>query len=269
MDVSTSIPADIGLEVIDLQFDTAFASRTVRARDINVLPQGMRRIAHALVEAPDTILQVLVETAVELCGADSSAISLEKEDRTEDAWYQWAAIAGQHSSMYNADFPHYPSGCAVCLERGRPQHVRAFKRYFDFLGITAPPVTDGLMFPWQADEKRGTFYILAHGRADAFDREDCKIMEVLADFAAIGVRQLRQQKLLMEQAKLTAQAAMASELAHAINNPLQSLTNILYLAAQGYHGEAAKAVGCQALNDLERLSSQVKERLDLPHRKMR
>ena len=36
---------------------------------------------------------------------------------------------------------------------------------------------------------------------------------------------------------------MANDLAHKINNPLQSLTNVLYLAAEGYHGDEAKIVG--------------------------
>lgn len=268
--MSAPSPADTGLEVTDLQPDGSFAARPVRVRDVTIIPEGMRRVAHALVEHPETILQVLVETAVELCGADSSAISLEKEDPTEDAYYHWVAIAGQYSGMFNAVFPRYPSGCSICLERGRPQHVRASKRYFDILGIDAPlVVTDGLMFPWQTDEARGTIYILAHSREEAFDQGDFRIMEILADFAAIGVRQLRQQKLLMERAGLVAEAAMAHKLAHKINNPLQSLTNILYLAAKGHYGESAKAVGGETLGDLERLSSLVRELLNLPHQTAR
>ena len=62
---------------------------------------------------------------------------------------------------------------------------------------------------------------------------------------------------------------MANKLAHKINNPLQSLTNILYLAADGYHGDSARVVGCQALDDLERLSSLVRELLSLPHQNVR
>jgi len=270
MSVSARIPADTGLEVTDLQSDASFANRPVRKRGPCLLPEGMRRVAHALTEQPETILQVLVETAVQLCDADSSAISLEidKERRTEDAYYQWVAIAGQYSGMYNAVFPHYPSGCSICIQRGRPQHVRASKPYFDFLGITAPPVTDGLMFPWQTDETRGTIYILAHERTQAFDTEDLRIVGILADFAATGVRQLHQQKLLLERAEIVAQAAMANDLAHRINNPLQSLTNILYLASEGHNGEAGKSVGQQALCDLERLSSLVRELLNLPHQKL-
>ncbi len=94
-------------------------------------------------------------------------------------------------------------------------------------------------------------------------------MEILADFAAIGVRQLRQQNLLMERAGLVAEAAMANKLAHKINNPLQSLTNILYLAAEGHYGESAKNVGRETLGDLGRLSSLASELLNLPHQKAR
>ena len=40
---------------------------------------------------------------------------------------------------------------------------------------------------------RGTIFIMAHGRTEAFDLEDSRMMQVLADFAAMGVRQQRQQ----------------------------------------------------------------------------
>ena len=105
---------------------------------------------------------------------------------------------------------------------------------------------------------------MAHGRDMAFDSEDLKLMQILAEFAAMGIRQQRQQKLLVDKASAAAAAAMADELAHKINNPLQGLTNILYLASQGHHGESAKAVGQEALGDLERLSALVKQLLELP-----
>jgi nitrogen-specific signal transduction histidine kinase len=92
------------------------------------------------------------------------------------------------------------------------------------------------------------------------------MMQVLADFAATGVRQQRQQKILLEHAKAAAAAAMANELAHKINNPLQSLTNILYLAAEGQDGKDAAAVGRQALEHLTRLSALVEKLLALPNR---
>ena len=106
---------------------------------------------------------------------------------------------------------------------------------------------------------------MAHGRSEAFDQEDYRMMKLLAEFAAMGVRQQRQQKLLMDQARVTAAAAMANELAHQINNPLQGLTNILYLAEQGNIGDAAE-VGRLASGDLLKLSALVNRLLSLPFR---
>jgi nitrogen-specific signal transduction histidine kinase len=164
----------------------------------------------------------------------------------------------------DAVLPRYPSACGVCLERGRPQLFRVHQRFFDILGIQAPLVSDAILLPWEVDDTRGTIFIMAHGRAEAFDSADCEMMKVLANFAAMGVRHQRQQKLLVQQASISAAAAMANELAHRINNPLQSLTNVLYLAADGHYGQQAKALGEQTFGDLERLSILVKKLLALP-----
>ncbi len=269
MNSPASTWTETGLEVIDIQSDAAFAARCLHARDVTMQMEGMRRIAHAFVENPETILQELVNAAVELCGADSAGISIEKDDRTDKDFYHWVATAGQYSGFLNAVLPRYPSACGVCLQRGRPQLFRVGQRFFDLMGIEAPLVTDGILLPWEVDETRGTIFIMAHGRAEAFDQDDCRIMKVLADFAAMGVREQRQRKMLMEQASATAAAAMANDLAHQINNPLQSLTNILYLAAEGYDGEDARTMGRRAFADLQRLSVLVSKILALPRRKTR
>jgi nitrogen-specific signal transduction histidine kinase len=108
---------------------------------------------------------------------------------------------------------------------------------------------------------------MAHGRSEAFDQDDCRMMKVLADFAAMGVRHQSQQKLLLEQAGAAAATEMANKLAHEINNPLQGLTNVLYLAAEAKEGTDARAVARQAFGDLEKLSSLVKKLLALPYRR--
>jgi hypothetical protein len=258
-------PADTGLEVIDIGDDPAFAARHIHVRDVATQMEGMQRIARAFVERPETILQELVNAAVELCGADSAGISIEREDRTDKDFYHWVATAGEYTGFMNAVLPRYPSACGVCLERGRPQLFRVGKRFFEIMGIEAPLVTDGILLPWQIEEIRGTIFIMAHGRDEAFDLDDCRMMKVLADFAAMGVRQQRQQKKLVEQERAAAAAAMANDLAHKINNPLQSLTNILYLAAEGREATDGRAVGQQASGDLEKLSSLVKKLLELPY----
>jgi len=264
MTPNTSLPTDCGIEVIDLKSDPEFLERRLHARDPAAQLEGLQRLARAFVERPETVLQELVDSAVSLCGADSAGISVERPEKSENDYYHWIVTAGEYAGFLNAVLPHEPSACAICLERGRPQLFRVSQRFFDLMGIQAATVTDGILLPWQVDGQQGTVWLMAHGREMAFDGEDLKLMEVLAEFAAMGIRQRRQQKLLLDKASAAAAAAMADELAHKINNPLQSLTNILYLAAEGHNGEGARAVGRQALSDLQRLSALVKQLLELP-----
>jgi transcriptional regulator with GAF, ATPase, and Fis domain len=264
MDGTTAALEDCGLEVIDLESYGAFAERRLHVRDVAMQMEGMRRLTRAFVENPDTILQQLVNAAVDLCGADSAGISMEQEQRTDDNFYHWVATAGRYSSFLNAILPRYPSACGICLERGRPQLFRVSQRFFDLMGVEAPTVTDGILLPWQADETRGTIWIMAHGREEAFDGSDCSMMQMLADFAAMAVRHQRQQHTLMEQASATAVGALANELAHQINNPLQSVTNILYLAAEGNGAGDAKSLASDLSDHVQRLSMLVNKLLALP-----
>ena len=125
-------------------------------------------------------------------------------------------------------------------------------------------MTDGILLPWAIEEMRGTIFVMAHGRGEAFDTEDLRLMEVLANLAAMGVRQQRQQEKLLKLAGQRAAVAMAHELAHEINNPLQGLMNGLYIAAEGDGSGSDRALALKLLVDFERLSELVKKLLELP-----
>ena len=261
---STSVAEDTGLEVLDLDTHAEFASRRLHKRDLAVQIEGLRRLMHSFVQSSDTILQELVNAAVDLCGADSAGISLEMEEKSDTSYYHWVATAGQYNGFFNAVLPRYPSACGICLERGKPQLFRVSQRFFDIMGIEAPLVTDGILLPWQVENTRGTIFVMAHGRSAAFDKDDGQVMRVLADFAAMAVRHQRQQHAMMEQAKAAAAAAVAYKLADRINNPLQCLVNIAYLAAEGHSDQSAMTLGRELCTDLGRLSALVNESLGLP-----
>jgi len=261
MTFPASFPADTGIEVIDLNNDAEFLGRRLHVRDSAAELEGLQRLERAFVERPDTVLKELVDAAVSLYWANSAGISVERLDKTGHQYNHWIATAGDHAGFLNAMLPRDPCACAICLERGRPQLFRVSQRFFELIGIQAPTVTDGILLPWQVDGREDTVWIMAHGRAMAFESEDPKLMQVLAELAAMGIRHHRQQKLLVDKASA---AAMADELAHKINNPLQSSPNLLYLAADGHNGEGARALGMPALGDLQRLSALVKQLLELP-----
>lgn len=255
-------PEEHGLEVLDLSSDSAFSRRQIHNRDIGVQMVGLQRLSHALLERPGTILQELVNAAVDLCGADSAGISIEKEDGNDQEFYHWIATAGAYSNFMDAILPRQPSACGVTLERGRPQHFTVSRKFFDILGVDAPLVTDGLLLPWTTEDTRGTIFVMAHGRLEAFDENDARLMTMLADFAAMGYRQQKQQAKLIAQERLSAVAQMAHVLAHEINNPLQSMTNSAYLISQGSPGSVER--GVELSSDIERLSGLVKNLLALP-----
>lgn len=254
--------AGTGLEVIDLETDAGFARRRLRVRDSILHLQGMNRLARIFVDNSSTILKELVTAAVELCGADSAGISVVQENSTDENYYHWIATAGQYSGFLNARLPRYPSACGVTLERRRPQIFRVSQRFFDLMGIQAPTVTDGLLLPWNVEEARGTIWIMAHGREEAFDGEDCRIMQMLSNFAATGVKLQRQQKSLLEQARAAGETAMANSIAHQINNPLRELMQSVYLLSR--RGPESDAFAQKIAGELTKLSDALDQLLSGP-----
>ena len=87
------------------------------------------------------------------------------------------------------------------------------------------------------------------------------------------VRDISDQKAieaaLLEREKLTTTTRLLNELAHNINNPLQSLTNLVYLAAETQSGTDAKTLAREMENDLKRLSELVRKILELPTQDVR
>lgn len=255
-----------GLEVVDLSDETTYARRRRHSRNSSNQLGVLHQIAGTFVQNPETILQELVNAAVRLCGADSAGISIEREDKTDEAFYHWVAIAGEYSPFLNAVLPRTPSACSVSLERGTPQLFRVSERFFDILGVEAAPVRDGILLPWEVEEMRGTIFVISHLRDEAFDIEDLHIMQVLARFAAMGIRQQRQQEKLRSQAAAAAAISMANDLAHQINNPLQSLTNILYIAKESHGVGDESTLALKLEDDFERLTTVAKRLLELPNK---
>jgi hypothetical protein len=261
MNTAISDLEETGLFVSDLQSDPEFAGRRLHIRGAKMQIEGMSRLASALVENPGGILQELVNAAIDLCGSDSAGITIEQQESADDEYYRWVATAGRYSQFLNAKLPRYPSACGVTLERRRPQIFRVTQRFFDLMGIQAPTVTDGILLPWEVEGTRGTIWIMAHGRTAAFDREDCRLMQVLASFAAMGIRQQRQDILLSEQVSHSAAAAIANDLATELDNILQSLSHALCFSDRG--GVKAQECANPAAADLQRLSELVRLLLTL------
>jgi hypothetical protein len=259
---STSGANETAMQVVDLSSNYEFMARKIRPRAEAIEISGMRRLASVFAQRPEKILQELVEVSLDMCGAESAGVTIEEVTTRGETQFRWIATAGRYVGFLDAVLPRFYSPCGTCLDRGRPQLFRVPKAYLDLIGVEAPPVTDGILIPWQVNETRGTIWVLAHGPHQRFDREDYRMMRSLSDFTAIAVRHRGQQETLTRHAATAAAAAMANNLAHQINNPLQGLMQTVFLAGQG--GAEAAIFAHQAMEDLVRLSDLVKRLLTLP-----
>lgn len=249
-----------GMELRDLLQDAGFAHRK-RNADPNRESVALRRLAHSFAENPALVLQELVNLAVEFSGADSAGISLEEPSDSGDPKFRWVAVAGSFEPYLNGTTPRHYSPCGTCLDSGRAQLYRVTQPYYDYLGVVAEPITDGILIPWRCDDLYGTLWAVAHYSEEAFDVHDYRLLKSLSEFASIAIRHQHREEVVREMDRAAASAARANELAHQINNPLQSLTNTIYLARNG--GPGSSAYLDQAAHELESLSDLVKKLLRL------
>jgi signal transduction histidine kinase len=189
---------DPGMELHDLLSDTEFLGRRDASNRAEKRFEALRSLAHVFTESPQVVLQKLVDIAVEFCGADSAGISLEETDDRGNRTFRWVAVCGTFSRYLNGTTPRFFSPCGTCLSTGRPQHYRVTQAYYDFLGVVADPITDGMLIPWTSDQNKGTIWAVSHGSYETFNSQDYKLLNALADFASIAVRLAEREQLLKQ-----------------------------------------------------------------------
>jgi signal transduction histidine kinase len=120
-------------------------------------------------------------------------------------------------------------------------------------------VAEVLLVPWQVGNTiRGTLWAVMQDDSKNFDRGSLRILQTLVVFAGAAVSRNEMEISRLSREQVASAARMANELAHAMNNPLQALTNSLYLVDSGEveHLHEAK-------QQLKRISSLVGEILVL------
>jgi signal transduction histidine kinase len=257
----SSLTSESGMELLDLLSDPAFPQRPAAERDPGREGFALRRLAQLFADSPNALLQELVDLAVRYCGADSAGISLEEPDACGELHFRWVAVAGSFARYLNATTPRFYSPCGTCLSSGRPQIYTVSQPYYDFLGVAADPILDGLLIPWSNEQMRGTIWAVSHASPQAFNIGDYELLDSLAGFVSIALHYQALQRTSQEQEILAARSSRSHELAHAINNPLQALVNTVHLARCG--GPDVSAYLDQATHELARLSALVADLLKM------
>lgn len=177
-----------GFEMHDLLESRKFSERAPKGNSEPRRLLALQIIAEKFFTTPEEMLQRLVEAATDFCGADSAGVSLEEPDGSGGFRFRWVAVAGSFERYRNGVTPRNFSPCGVCVDRWRAQSYTVSEPYYDFLGVTAEPILDGMLIPWASDCARGTIWAVSHKSALAFDQNDYLILQQLAHLVTVAIR---------------------------------------------------------------------------------
>ncbi|WP_413161561.1 PAS domain S-box protein [Capilliphycus salinus ALCB114379] len=171
--------------------------------------RAMQTLAAQMAINSETLLQSLVDVALELCQAGSAGVSLLETTPEGEEVFRWNVLAGQLAEYVGGTSPRNCSPCGVCLERGEPQLYSHPERYFTYLQTAKISTVEVLLLPLIVEnEALGTIWIVSHQEGQQFNPEDVRVMTGLANFTATALQnQRRTQELLAANARLELEVA--------------------------------------------------------------
>jgi signal transduction histidine kinase len=202
-----------------------------------------------MTEAPDQMLQKLVEVAAELCNAGTAGVSLLDQNEAGEEIFRWVAIAGAHKDNVGGTTPAF-SPCGTCLERGRPVLYSYPAQFFEYLAEATPEIVEELVIPLRAGgQNLGTAWIVSHDPATMFTAETVRVLSGIAKLAAAT---LSFQRLETEMHRVAeAKDDLIAMMAHDLLTPLTAILGWVGLIRTGKLGTFdGKALG--AIEGIER-----------------
>jgi PAS domain S-box-containing protein len=177
------IAPKVAEEVISAVSIAELSRRPSRPPDYLAENRALVALAQKLATSPDDILQKLAETALSLCRAHSSGLSLlEDEDNREN--FHWRAIAGEWASHLGGGTPREFGPCGTVLDRNVPLLFSHPERDFPYFGKVAPLIEEALLIPFYLEgEAVGTIWVVLHDDNRRFDAEDLRVLSNLGTFA--------------------------------------------------------------------------------------
>jgi hypothetical protein len=180
---------DSGVKIEDLLDSGEFLSRQHKQPKLTDREaQAMRRLQKIGFQTPQAILQELVQIVVDFCEADSAGISLEEVNETGEPQFRWIVVAGSFARYLNGTTPRFYSPCGTCVDRGVAQHYQVTHPYYNFLGVSAEPILDGILIPWHSENMLGTLWAVSHSANDAFDMGDYEFLHKIAVIVSQKIR---------------------------------------------------------------------------------
>jgi signal transduction histidine kinase/ActR/RegA family two-component response regulator len=226
----------------EVDIRSELSTRRPRLPDSEGLDRALAVLAREMTENPRSMLQRLVETARELCRADTAGISLLEGDV-----FRWEAVAGVCASYRDGTMPRAASPCGVCIDENVTQLMHLPDRHFPALRAE-PRFVEAMLIPFRVRGRPvGTVWIVSHTDERKFDREDERVVRTLAQFAAAGW-QLWNALEAAEEANHRKDEFVAM-VGHELRNPLAAICNAAHILQEvdtAGHATAVQVVARQS-----------------------
>jgi signal transduction histidine kinase len=216
--------------------------------EIASLHRLMRGLSRNLCET----LKDTAEAACEVCDVRCAGITLLDWLPDGTAVLRWMAAAGPLRGVMGQTLP-LDRNLKYALKQQTPRVVYRPHRQIAQIA-QAWDIAEALLIPWSGEKGGGILWVLPRADERRLDEDDVRVLTSLAAFARSVIAKDQVESCRLVEERVGAAARMANELAHAVNNPLQALTNALYLmgSEQGEHLQDARAQ-VQRINTLVRV----------------
>ena len=229
----------------DILITEELSRRAPRPPNWQAEAEAMRSLAQQMARDAESLMQTLVDTALELCQAGTAGVSWLETTPNGEEIFRWDVLAGTLAHHVGGSTERNFSPCGVCLDHGSPVLFSHPERYFTYFQDANTPIVEGLVLPLIADSHVfGMLWIMSHDEQRHFDSEDVRVMTSLADFTATALllQQRQTGELLAANAAKTAEIVerkQAEERTHALISNLPGGAvfvvdrDLRYLLAEG------------------------------------
>lgn len=186
-----------GAPLESILFTDELQLRPSRPVDYETENRSLVQLVRGLSDSPETILQLLADTILEVTQCDSAGLSLLTKDaitpNVEGDRFYWPAIAGMWNPHIGGGTPRNFSPCGDVLDQDRTLLFKHFERRYPYLQPVTPAAEECLLVPFYvAGEAVGTIWAIIHDDRRKFDAEDVRVMASLGRFASAAYQALMQ-----------------------------------------------------------------------------
>ena len=199
--------------------------RPSRLPDYETENRALAALGQALADSPQTILQTLADTIVEVFQSGSGGVSLLTKDGKR---FYWPAIAGAWKPHLGGGTPRDFGPCGDVLDRNIPLMFRHVERRYAYFRTVTPLVEECLLVPFYVKGKAvGTIWAVAHDNRRNFDAEDMRQLVSLGRFASAAYQVCAAMDALQESDRRKNE--FLATLAHELRSPLAPIHNAMQI----------------------------------------